>query len=167
MRCALNNLMIYQKHSRAVLAAVSKGQRSRAKKSITTEKTRLRHQREPATVLVIDDDPSILTSLRRLLVALGFRVEVFDRPSALLAATIPRSNACMIVDVNLPEMSGIKMCEMLKGTKGSLPTIVITGRTDERVHSIAANSGSVAVLLKPFDQAPLLDAIGRALALST
>ncbi len=121
----------------------------------------------PATVIVVDDDPSILRSLKRLLLAAGFLVKAFDRPSALLTETIPRSNACLVVDINLPEMNGIEMCQVLKGSPHSLPTILITGRTDDRVRSLAAKSDAVAVLFKPFDEGPFLDAIARALALST
>lgn len=73
----------------------------------------------------------------------------------------------MIVDIDMPEMTGIKMCEVLKSSGRGLPTILITGRTDTRTRMQAAQSDAVAVLFKPFDEEPLLDAIGRALALST
>jgi len=119
----------------------------------------------PPTVIVIDDDLSMLRSLKRLLVASGFQVETFDRPSTLLASSLPHSNACMIVDINLPEMSGIELCETLKISARSLPTILITARTDRQVRSLAASSDAVALLFKPFDNGPLLDAIARALAL--
>jgi len=73
----------------------------------------------------------------------------------------------MVVDIDLPEMTGIEMCEVLKGSGRGLPAILITGRTDTRTRLLAAQSDAVAVLFKPFDEEPLLDAIGRALALST
>jgi len=119
-----------------------------------------------ATVLVVDDDPSLLRSLSRLLSASGFHVKTFGSPSELLAIEPPKSNACMVVDIDLPEMTGIHLCEVLKGLGRDLPTILITGRTEERIRSLAAQSNAVAVLFKPFDEEPLLDAIGRAVALS-
>jgi len=64
------------------------------------------------------------------------------------------------------EMTGIEMCEILKGSGRGLPFILITGRTEAWIHSLAAKSDAVAVLFKPFDEEPLLDAIARALALS-
>ena len=67
----------------------------------------------------------------------------------------------------MPEMNGIEMCEVLKGLGRGLPTILITGRTDAKTRSLAAQSDAVAVLFKPFDEEPLLEALGRALALST
>jgi FixJ family two-component response regulator len=120
----------------------------------------------PATVLVVDDDQSVLRSLRRLLSASGFHVKAFTRPSELIASEIPKTNACMVVDIDLPEMNGIEMCEVLKRSGCGLPTILITGRTDIRIRTLAAQSDAVAVLFKPFDEEPLLDAIASALALS-
>jgi FixJ family two-component response regulator len=121
----------------------------------------------PATVLVVDDDPSVLRSLKRLLSASGFRVTTFGGPSELLASETPRTNACMVVDIDMPEMNGIEMCEVLKGSGRGLPTILITGKTDARTRSLATQSDAVAVLFKPFEEEPLLDAIARAIALST
>jgi FixJ family two-component response regulator len=121
----------------------------------------------PATVLVVDDDPSVLRSLGRLISAAGFQVKTFDRPSELLASETPRSNACMVVDIDMPEMNGIGMCELLKSSGRGLPTILITGRSDARIRLLAAKSDAIAVLFKPFDEEPLLDAVTRALALST
>jgi two-component system response regulator FixJ len=118
-------------------------------------------------VLLIDDDPSVLRSLNRLLSASGFHVKTFGKPSELLASETPRSNACMVVDIKLPEMTGVEMCGILREAGRGLPTILITGRTDAGTRALAARSDAVAVLFKPFDEEPLLDAIGRALALSS
>ncbi len=73
----------------------------------------------------------------------------------------------MVVDIDMPEMTGIEMCEALKSAGHGLPAILITGRTDARTRLQATQADAVAVLFKPFDAEPLLDAIGRALALST
>jgi FixJ family two-component response regulator len=118
-------------------------------------------------VLVVDDDLSILSSLKRLLSASGFHVKTFGSPSELLATDIPKTNACMVVDIDLPEMNGIEMCKVLKGSGRGLPTILITGKTDARTRSLAEQSDAVAVLFKPFEEEPLLDGIARAIALST
>jgi FixJ family two-component response regulator len=134
--------------------------------SMPTEKEAI-DAASPGTVLVVDDDASVLRSLKRLVSASGFEVKTFGRPSELLASEMPTSNACMVVDIDLPEMNGIEMCEVLKGSGRCLPTILITGRTDARTRLMAAQSDAIAVLFKPFDEDPLLDAIARALALST
>jgi FixJ family two-component response regulator len=120
-----------------------------------------------AIVLVLDDDTSMCRSLRRLISAAGFQVLTFSKPSELLAREIPRSNACLVVDINLPEMTGIQMCELLKSSGRSLPTIMITGRTDAHTRAMATQAKPIALLFKPFEEELLLDAISRALALST
>jgi FixJ family two-component response regulator len=63
------------------------------------------------TVLIIDDDASVLRALARLIRSAGYDVRTFSRPSALLAADLPTANACLVVDVNLPEMNGAELCE--------------------------------------------------------
>jgi FixJ family two-component response regulator len=118
-------------------------------------------------VLVVGDDPSVLRSLNRLLSASGFHVKRLGNAAELLASETPKSNACMVVDIDLPEMTGIEMCEVFEGSGRGLPTILITGRTDTRTRSLAAQSDAVAVLFKLFEEEPLLDAIGRAIALSS
>ena len=73
----------------------------------------------------------------------------------------------MVVDIDLPEMNGIEMRKVLKGSGRGPPAILITGKTDARTRSLAEQSDAVAVLFKPFEEEPLLDGIARAIALST
>jgi CheY-like chemotaxis protein len=77
-------------------------------------------------VLMIDDDPSLLRSLARLVRVSGYEVRTFSRPSALLADDLPSAHACMVVDVNLPEMSGVELYETPARSGRDLPVIVIT-----------------------------------------
>ena len=72
----------------------------------------------------------------------------------------------MVVDIGLPEMSGIEMCERLKRSGRSLPTILISGGADLITLALSQQSDAIAVLLKPFDEAPLLEALERAVTLS-
>jgi FixJ family two-component response regulator len=119
---------------------------------------------EAATVVVVDDDPSVLRALSRLIQAAGFRVLTFDRPSALLASAIPRDNACMVVDINLPEMNGSELCSALAASERGLPAILITGRDDFATQRLIEKAHAVASLFKPVDERTLFDAITRALA---
>ena len=73
----------------------------------------------------------------------------------------------MVVDIDMLEMTGIEMCDVLKASGRGLPAILITGRTDAKTRLMAMQSDAVSVLFKPFGKEPLLEAIGRALALST
>lgn len=119
-----------------------------------------------ATVVVVDDDRSVLGALARLIRALGFQVQTFDRPTEVLAGSIPSTNACLVVDVNLPEMNGLELCEALAKSGRRLPAILITGRDDARTRRLVEGARAVEVLYKPIDEEPLLDAIARALTLS-
>src|ERR1700730_17760519 len=67
---------------------------------------------KPALILV-EDDLSVLRALRRLMLSAGFQVMAFDRPSAVLDSDLPKTNACLVVDVHLPEMNGVQLCETL------------------------------------------------------
>jgi FixJ family two-component response regulator len=122
--------------------------------------------RRTATVLVVDDDPSVLSALARLIQAAGFMVLTFDRPSALLASAIPRANACMVVDINLPKMNGSALCSALAATGRGLPSVLITGRNDFATQRIIEEAHAIAALFKPIDERALFDAIAQALALS-
>jgi FixJ family two-component response regulator len=155
---------------RIVTSLARKEAAARPERASKSAKSKVRETKEvgtisPAAVLVVDDDPSVLRSLKRLLSASGFHVTTFGGPSELLASETPRKNACMVVDIDMPEMNGIEMCEMLKGSGRGLPAILITGRTDAKTRTLAAQSDAVAVLFKPFEEEPLLDAIARAIAL--
>jgi FixJ family two-component response regulator len=146
--------------------ATARSERTKGRVKSASRRTGAIETTSRGMVLVVDDDASILRSLKRLVSASGFEVKTFGKPSELLASEVPKSNACMVVDIDLPEMNGIEMYEVLKGSGRGLPTILITGRTDVRTRSLAAQSDAIAVLFKPFDEEPLLDAIARALALS-
>ena len=118
------------------------------------------------TVFVVDDDPSILRALGRLIRSAGFEAETFDRPGLLLSAEIPKSNACLVLDVYLPGMNGVELYEALAASGRGLPVIMITGRDDSRTQALVQRAHAVAILLKPFAEDVLLEAISRALALS-
>jgi FixJ family two-component response regulator len=117
-------------------------------------------------VLIVDDDPSVLPALARLIRANGFKVSSFDRPSALLASEIPKTNACLLIDVHLPEMTGIELDKKLAESGRGLPVIMITGRHDAETQRLLAQAHPVAALFKPVEERVLLEAIDRALALS-
>ncbi|HEX4208767.1 MAG TPA: response regulator [Candidatus Binataceae bacterium] len=118
---------------------------------------------KPAVILV-EDDPSMLRALRRLLVSCGFDVLAFTHPSELRATAIPDFNACLMIDVHLPEMTGVELYEALKGSGCQLPVIMITAHTDAGTTLMISRIKSVAVLTKPFGRDTLLAALSRALA---
>jgi FixJ family two-component response regulator len=115
-------------------------------------------------VILVEDDPSVLRALRRLMMSEGFKVLSFARPQALLHSIIPRSDACLIVDVHLPEMTGAELCETLAASGLLLPIIMITGRVDETTRELVRRADPIATLFKPFSRDSLLAALSKAFA---
>jgi len=120
---------------------------------------------KPAVILV-EDDPSVLRALRRLMVSFGLEVLAFTRPSELRAIAIPVSNTCLVFDVHLPEMTGVELYERLRAAGCRLPVIMITGHADDSTRLLISRINAVAVLIKPFGRDALLTALAKALALS-
>lgn len=115
-------------------------------------------------VILVEDDPSVLRALRRLLEVSGFRVTAFARPSALRAAGIPDRNACLIFDVHLPEMTGVDLYEALAASGCRSPLILITAHVDETTRAMTKRVHAAAVLIKPLSRDILLAAIRQGLA---
>jgi FixJ family two-component response regulator len=115
------------------------------------------------TVLVVDDDPSVMRALRRQLLALGFKVTVFDSAEAFLAAETPARDVCLLLDVYLPGMSGIELCKELAALGRRIPIILMTAREDQVMQEAAREPGVIAVLYKPFEEDVLLNAVRQAL----
>ena len=114
-------------------------------------------------VIVVDDDLSILRALRRLLSGAGFDVRAFARPTAVLNADLPTAEACLVVDVHLPEMSGIELCAKLATAGCRLPVILITAHADEQTRGLAESAHPMALLIKPFNRDLLVNSINTAL----
>ena len=121
---------------------------------------------EKPIIIVIDDDPSILRALRRLVSGAGFDVRTFDRPSALLNSDLPKTGACLIVDIDLPEMNGVELCATLAASGCKLPVILITAHTDDATRRLADGARPVALLTKPFGRELLVNSIESALLAS-
>jgi two-component system response regulator FixJ len=99
-----------------------------------------------------------------LVLSAGFRVLSFDRPLAVLDSELPKTEACLIVDVHLPQMNGALLCETLAASGCRLPVIMITGHLDRATRELAQRAKAVALLFKPFTRDALLDAISNAVA---
>jgi two-component system response regulator FixJ len=122
--------------------------------------------KEPRTVLVVDDDSGLLRSLARLIRSAGVNALTFERPAHLLASEVPKTNVCLLLDVHMPEMNGVQLYETLAVARRDLPVIMMTGSDDAQTRHLLQRVSAVAVLIKPLDEALLFDAIFRALALS-
>jgi FixJ family two-component response regulator len=118
---------------------------------------------ETPVVLLVDDDPAILGSLRFLLEAEGFEVRAFASGAELLALEhLPRSG-CLVTNLEMPGMTGLDLHERLRARQASLPTILITGRYHAALRARAAAAGVALTVEKPLLDDTLLDGIRRAL----
>lgn len=116
-----------------------------------------------AKVYIVDDDDAVRDSLRLLLESLDFDVDDYGSAEDFLAHE-PDSNACLVLDLHMPTMSGIDLLEHMQAHASQLPTIVITGRSDPLLKERALKSGALELIDKPVPEDVLLGAIGRALA---
>ena len=118
---------------------------------------------ESATVVVIDDDPSVRKALDNLFRSVGLEVELFTSPQEFLQAERPDRPGCIVLDVRFPGRSGLDMQREIAAANTPLPIIFITGYGDIPMSVRAMKAGAVEFLTKPFRDQDLLDAVGVAL----
>ncbi|HEY0463086.1 MAG TPA: response regulator [Polyangiaceae bacterium] len=114
-------------------------------------------------VSVVDDDESVRESLPDLLRVLGFAAEAFSSAEEFLGSNALGRTQCLILDVNMPEMSGPELQRELLRRGVVIPVIFITAHADDSVPPELIAQGAVECLFKPFSEAGLLDALRKAL----
>ena len=115
------------------------------------------------TVFVVDDDPSVRSSLKFLIGSVGLEVESFDSAEALLRGKLPDEPSCLVLDVRLRGLSGLDFQRELAARNCHMPIIFITGHGDIPMSVRAMKAGAVEFLTKPFRDQDLLDAVRIAL----
>ncbi len=123
--------------------------------------------REHLMVYVVDDDPSALRSLCALLSAHGFKTAPFRSAEAFLAAFNPARNACLLLDLRMPGMSGIELQRELKAQGHRLPIVMLTGHGDVPAAVESMKAGAIDFIEKPCSEDQLfraLEAASNALA---
>ena len=114
---------------------------------------------------VVDDDPSMLRSVERLLNANSFPTEGYPSAETFLAHADSKSLGCMVFDIQLGGMSGVELWQQLRESGIVLPVIFITALEDDTLERAAVEAGCVAYLRKPFPAKTLIAAVNTALAL--
>src|SRR6202035_6117492 len=114
-------------------------------------------------VFVIDDDASVREAVKRLIASVGLRVETFGSTREFLAAKRPDVPACLVLDVRLPDVSGLEFQRDLAELDFQIPIIFITGHADIPMTVRAMKAGAVEFLTKPFRGQELLDAVQEAI----
>jgi FixJ family two-component response regulator len=119
---------------------------------------------EPPIIHVVDDDEPMATAMARLVRAAGFNARTYASASALLAEPAPWPPGCIILDVRMPDLSGLDMQKAIAGREDRLPIIFLTGHAEVPDSVRAIQGGAVDFLTKPVEAPVLLDAVMRALA---
>ena len=118
------------------------------------------------TICVLDDDPSVLKAMRRLLRSAGLQVLAFNEAYAFLQHAESNGIGLAIVDIWMPEVNGLEVQQRLHEIAPTTPVIMMTGRDAPAMQSVALAQGAVAFFAKPFADEALLSAIREALGTS-
>jgi FixJ family two-component response regulator len=118
-------------------------------------------------VSVVDDDASFLRSLGRLLRSAGYTVQTFSSARQFLSSVKTCLPQCLVLDVHMPEMTGLQLQENLESQGLCVPVIFVTAYDTPQTREHARRAGSFGLLLKPFDKDALLRAIQEAVQCQT
>jgi two-component system response regulator FixJ len=114
-------------------------------------------------VSVVDDDTSVLRSLRNLLTSTGHRVEVFESAEAFLESKHLGKTGCLLLDLRMPGMGGAELLARLIAAERVIPTVILTAVSEEDERERLLGRGAVAYLTKPFRAADILLVVRDAL----
>jgi two-component system response regulator FixJ len=117
-----------------------------------------------STVFVVDDDEAVRKSLRLLLQSAGLTVEIFASANEFLTRYDPQQAGCVLLDVSMPEMTGLELQEYLNVHGTIIPVIFITGHADVPMAVEAMRHGAYDFLEKPFQNQDLLQRVCSAIA---
>jgi len=115
------------------------------------------------TVYIVDDDAGLRAAIQGLLRAVGLRSEAYGSPQEFLRAVRPGGPSCLVLDLQMPGLSGLEVQRALHDLGMSIPTIFLTGHGDIPSSVQAMKAGAVEFLTKPFEDQQLLEAIRAAL----
>lgn len=116
-----------------------------------------------AAVFIVDDDASVREALRGLLRSAGFAVETFASAQEFLARPPSDLPSCLVLDVGLPDLSGLDLQQRMTDMNMTIPIVFITGQGDVPTSVRAMKAGAVEFLTKPFGERDLFDAIRQAI----
>jgi FixJ family two-component response regulator len=115
-------------------------------------------------IMIVDDDEAIRDALTSLLRSVGWRTEGFTSAEAFLQSGQMHTTACLLLDMQLPGISGLELQRQLRSSQARMPIIFITAHGNEAMRAQALQAGAVAFFAKPFSDTALLEAIHTALA---
>lgn len=117
-------------------------------------------------IRIVDDDQDFLDGLSFMLEAKGWQIAAYRSPVEFLCSDTPSIPGCLLLDIRMPEMSGIELQSEMSRRGISLPIIIMTGHADVESAVRTLKMGAVDFLQKPLDSQELFDSISQAVALS-
>jgi FixJ family two-component response regulator len=114
-------------------------------------------------VAVIDDDPGVRKAMATLLSAFEYVTYTFDSAEAFLSVAATSKAKCLVIDIQLGDISGVELARQLADANFKFPIIFMTAHDDEVIFRQAEQLGCVAYLRKPFSADLLIEAIVRAI----
>lgn len=118
------------------------------------------------TIFIIDDESEVCSALRWLFESVQFQVKTYENAQLFLDNYNPKAQGCLIVDVRLPEISGLELLDKIKQLKSHLPVIMITGHGDIPMAVRAMKAGAVDFIEKPFNEQCLLETVQKCVSQS-
>ena len=122
-----------------------------------------KNPRKKPTVYIVDDDDGMRRALSVLMSTVGYNVVAFERAAEFLQKLDPNQPGCLVLDVRMPEMSGLEVQQQLNRNGSMLPVILMTGHGDIPMAVQAMKDGAFDFLQKPFRDQDLIDRINAAL----
>ena len=116
---------------------------------------------EAKVITIVDDDPSVRKALGRLIKAAGYKAIAYDSAEAFLAASKSDQSDCLILDVQLPGMSGLELQANLAKEGSKCPIVFISAFSHEYARGQAINAGEARFLPKPLDADELIRCIAK------
>ena len=117
----------------------------------------------PSLVAIVDDEESVRKALGRLVRAAGFDVQTFASGADFLHSLARGAPQCVVLDLRMPQMSGVEVQGALAQAQSKVPVVIITGDDATEVRQQTLARGASAYLRKPVDETTLLDAIRNAI----
>ena len=116
-----------------------------------------------SVVFLVDDDAAVRASVTELLESVGLEVAAYESAAGFLESTMPDKPSCMVLDLRMPEISGLKLQEELAKAEVQVPIVFVSGHGDIRTVVRAMKAGAMDFLAKPFNSQELLEAVHAAL----
>jgi FixJ family two-component response regulator len=117
-------------------------------------------------VYVVDDDVSVREPLVELIRTSGWRAEAFGSAAGFLQRSHAPAPSCVVLDLHLPDLSGLELQRRIAADRNEMPVIFLTGHSDVPIAVQAMKAGAIEFFMKPFDDGEILTAIGHALEAS-